>query len=192
MGMGEPMANYKAVMGAVRRLTEPAPDGLGMSARGVTVSTVGLVPRMRQLAEEGVPVTLALSLHAPDDELRNELVPVNTRWTVHEAVGAAWEYARVTRRRVSIEYAMMRDINDQGWRADLLADVLNGYGDWGWVHVNLIPLNPTPGSKWTASRPEDEREFVRRLEAKGIPTTVRDTRGQEIDGACGQLAATQS
>jgi 23S rRNA (adenine2503-C2)-methyltransferase len=192
MGMGEPLANYKAVMGAVRRLTEPAPDGLGMSARGITVSTVGLVPRMRQLAEEGIPVTLALSLHAPDDELRNELVPINTRWTVHEAVEAAWNYAKVTRRRVSIEYAMMCDINDQGWRADLLGDVLGSYGDWGWVHVNLIPLNPTPGSKWTASRPEVEREFVRRLEAKGIPTTVRDTRGQEIDGACGQLAATEA
>ncbi len=192
MGMGEPLANYKAVMGAVRRLTEPAPDGLGMSARGITVSTVGLVPRMRQLAEEGIPVTLALSLHAPDDELRNELVPINTRWTVHEAVEAAWNYAKVTKRRVSIEYAMMCDINDQGWRADLLGDVLNSYGDWGWVHVNLIPLNPTPGSKWTASRPEVEREFVRRLEAKGIPTTVRDTRGQEIDGACGQLAATEA
>ena len=191
MGMGEPMANYKAVMGAVRRLTEPAPDGLGMSARGVTVSTVGLVPRMYQLAEEGIPVTLALSLHAPDDELRNELVPINTRWTVHEAVEAAWNYARVTRRRVSIEYAMMQDINDQAWRSDQLGDLLNSYGDWGWVHVNLIPLNPTPGSKWTASRPEDEREFVRRLEAKGIPTTVRDTRGQEIDGACGQLAAVE-
>ncbi len=191
MGMGEPLANYKAVIGAVRRMTDPAPDGLGMSARGVTVSTVGLVPRMRQLAEEGIPVTLALSLHAPDDELRNELVPINTRWTVHEAVEAAWNYAKVTKRRVSIEYAMMCDINDQGWRADLLGDVLNSYGDWGWVHVNLIPLNPTPGSKWTASRPEVEREFVRRLEAKGIPTTVRDTRGQEIDGACGQLAATE-
>jgi 23S rRNA (adenine2503-C2)-methyltransferase len=192
MGMGEPMANYKAVMGSVRRLTDKAPDGLGMSARGITVSTVGLVPRMYQLADEGIPVTLALSLHAPDDELRNELVPVNTRWTVHEAVEAAWNYARVTKRRVSIEYAMMRDINDQAWRADLLGDVLNSYGDWGWVHVNLIPLNPTPGSKWTASRPEDEREFVRRLEAKGVPTTVRDTRGQDIDGACGQLAATEA
>jgi 23S rRNA (adenine2503-C2)-methyltransferase len=192
MGMGEPLANYKAVMGAVRRLTDPAPDGLGMSARGITVSTVGLAPRMRQLAEEGIPVTLALSLHAPDDELRNELVPINTRWSVHEAVEAAWNYAKVTKRRVSIEYAMMCDINDQGWRADLLGDVLNSYGDWGWVHVNLIPLNPTPGSKWTASRPEVEREFVRRLEAKGIPTTVRDTRGQEIDGACGQLAATEA
>jgi 23S rRNA (adenine2503-C2)-methyltransferase len=110
---------------------------------------------------------------------------------VHEAVQAAHEYAEHTGRRVSIEYAMMRDINDQGWRADLLADVLNAHGR-GWVHVNLIPLNPTPGSKWTASRPEDEREFVRRLEAAGVPTTVRDTRGREIDGACGQLAATQA
>lgn len=191
MGMGEPLANYKAVIGAVRRLTDPSPAGLGLSARGVTVSTVGLVPRIRQLTEEGVPVTLALSLHAPDDELRNELVPINTRFSVAETVEAAWQYAATTKRRVSIEYAMMRGINDQAWRADLLGDVLRSYGDWGWVHVNLIPLNPTPGSKWTASDPADEREFVRRLEAKGIPTTVRDTRGREIDGACGQLAAAE-
>ncbi|PWN01740.1 23S rRNA (adenine(2503)-C(2))-methyltransferase RlmN [Nocardioides silvaticus] len=188
MGMGEPMANYKAVLGAVRRLTDPTPDGLGMSARGITVSTVGLVPRMRQLADEGIPVTLALSLHAPDDELRNELVPINTRFSVAETVDAAYEYFAKTGRRVSVEYAMMRGINDQAHRADLLADVLNKRGR-GWVHVNLIPLNPTPGSKWTASDPADEREFVRRLEAKGVPTTVRDTRGREIDGACGQLAA---
>ncbi len=191
MGMGEPLANYRAVMGAVRRMVAPVPDGLGLSARNITVSTVGLVPRINQLAGEGIPVTLALSLHAPDDELRSELVPINTRWTVHEAVGAAWGYAKATKRRVSIEYAMMRDINDQAWRADLLADVLSSYGDWRWVHVNLIPLNPTPGSKWTASRREDEREFVRRLEARGIPTTVRDTRGRDIDGACGQLAAAE-
>ncbi len=191
MGMGEPMANYKAVMGAIHRMIDPSPDGLGMSARGITVSTVGLVPRINQLAEEGIPVTLALSLHAPDDELRNELVPINTRFSVAETVEAAWNYARITKRRVSIEYAMMRGINDQGWRADLLADVLTSYGDWGWVHVNLIPLNPTPGSKWTASDPADEREFVRRLEARGVPTTVRDTRGREIDGACGQLAAAE-
>ena len=189
MGMGEPLANYKAVMGAVRRLTDPTPDGLGMSARGITVSTVGLVPRIKQLTEEGIPVTLALSLHAPDDELRNELVPINTRYSVNETVEAAWLYAQKTKRRVSIEYAMMRGINDQAWRADLLAEVLNSFGDWGWVHVNLIPLNPTPGSKWTASDPADEREFVRRLESHGISTTVRDTRGSEIDGACGQLAA---
>jgi len=191
MGMGEPMANYRAVMGAVRRLVEPAPDGFGMSARGITVSTVGLVPRMRQLASEGLPVTLALSLHAPDDELRDELVPVNTRWKVHEVVETAWDYAHATKRRVSIEYALIKDVNDQAWRADRLAEVLTSFGDWGWVHVNLIPLNPTPGSKWTASRPEDEEEFVRRLRIKGVPTTVRDTRGREIDGACGQLAAQQ-
>ena len=189
MGMGEPLANYRAVLGAVRRLTDPAPDGLGMSARGVTVSTVGLVPRVEQLATEGLPVTLALSLHAPDDELRDELVPVNTRWPVAETVAAAWRYAETTGRRVSVEYAMMRGINDQGWRADRLADVLTSYGDRGWVHVNLIPLNPTPGSRWTASDPHDQQEFVRRLQARGIPTTVRDTRGREIDGACGQLAA---
>jgi 23S rRNA (adenine2503-C2)-methyltransferase len=191
MGMGEPLANYKAVVAAVRRLTAPAPEGLGMSARGITVSTVGLVPRIKQLATEGIPVTLALSLHAPDDELRNELVPINTRFSVAETVDAAYEYFEKTGRRVSIEYAMMRAINDQAWRADLLADVLLERGH-GWVHVNLIPLNPTPGSKWTASDPADEREFVRRLEARGIPTTVRDTRGREIDGACGQLAAVES
>ncbi|HYU86003.1 MAG TPA: 23S rRNA (adenine(2503)-C(2))-methyltransferase RlmN, partial [Kribbellaceae bacterium] len=189
MGMGEPMANYKAVIGAVRRFTEPAPDGLGISARGVTVSTVGLLPRIEQLAGEGIPVTLALSLHAPDDELRDELVPINNRWKVDEVLRAAWSYAETTKRRVSIEYALIRDINDHAWRADLLGEKLAALGDWGWVHVNLIPLNPTPGSKWTASDPADEREFVRRLEAHGIPTTVRDTRGREIDGACGQLAA---
>lgn len=191
MGMGEPLHGYAATLGAVRRLTDPAPDGLGLSARHVTVSTVGLVPRIRQLADEGIPVTLALSLHAPDDELRNELVPINTRFSVAETVDAARYYFEQTGRRVSIEYAMMRGINDQGHRADLLADVLNERGH-GWVHVNLIPLNPTPGSKWTASDPADEREFVRRLEARGVATTVRDTRGREIDGACGQLAATEA
>ena len=187
MGMGEPLANYDAVMRAVRRLTEPSPGGLGMSARGITVSTVGLVPRIRQLATEGIPVTLAVSLHAPDDELRDTLVPINNRWNVSEVLDAAWEYARATNRRVSIEYALIKDINDQAWRADLLAKRLRGK----LVHVNLIPLNPTPGSKWTASRPEDEREFVRRLESAGIAVTVRDTRGREIDGACGQLAAAE-
>ncbi len=195
MGMGEALANYKAAIGAIRRMTDPAPDGLGMSARGITMSTVGLVPAIDKLAREGIPVTLALSLHAPDDELRDELVPINTRWKVGEAVQAAWDYARSTGRRVSIEYALIKDINDQAFRADLLADALQvparaAGSDWGWVHVNLIPLNPTPGSKWTASRPEDEAEFVRRLQARGLPVTVRDTRGREIDGACGQLAAT--
>jgi 23S rRNA (adenine2503-C2)-methyltransferase len=188
MGMGEPLANYKAVIGAVRRLTEPAPSGLGISARGVTVSTVGLVPAIERLAAEGLPVTLALSLHAPDDELRDELVPINTRFTVAQALDAARAYAATTGRRVSIEYALIRDVNDQAWRADLLGRELAGRGN-GWVHVNPIPLNPTPGSRWTASDPAVQDEFVARLRARGVSTTVRDTRGREIDGACGQLAA---
>jgi len=188
MGMGEALANYKAAVGAIRRLTDPAPDGLGMSARGITMSTVGLVPAIDKLAGEGIPVTLALSLHAPDDELRNELVPINTRWSVDEAIDAAYRYYQATGRRVSIEYALIKDINDQARRADLLGKKLNARGR-GWVHVNPIPLNPTPGSKWTASRPGVEQQFVERLLAHGIPTTIRDTRGQDIDGACGQLAA---
>jgi 23S rRNA (adenine2503-C2)-methyltransferase len=190
MGMGEALANYKAAVGAIRRLTDPAPDGLGMSARGLTMSSVGLVPAIDRLAGEGIPVTLALSLHAPDDELRDELVPINTRWKVGEALDAARRYFEATGRRVSIEYALIRDINDQAWRADLLGKLLNARGR-GWVHVNPIPLNPTPGSKWTASDPKVERAFVAALEARGIPTTIRDTRGQDIDGACGQLAAAQ-
>ncbi|MBD0676155.1 23S rRNA (adenine(2503)-C(2))-methyltransferase RlmN [Streptomyces sp. CBMA156] len=185
MGMGEPLANYNRVLASIRRLTDPAPDGFGLSQRGITVSTVGLVPAMHRFADEGLSCRLALSLHAPDDELRDELVPVNTRWKVAEVLDAAWNYAEKSGRRISIEYALIKDINDQAWRADLLGRLIKNRR----VHVNLIPLNPTPGSKWTASRPEDEREFVRRLQSHGVPTTVRDTRGQEIDGACGQLAA---
>jgi 23S rRNA (adenine2503-C2)-methyltransferase len=186
MGMGEPLANYRAVVGALHRLCDPAPSGLGLSARGITVSTVGLVPRINDLAGEGLPVTLAVSLHAPDDELRDTLVPINTRWKVSEVLNAAWAYAEATGRRISIEYALIKDVNDQRWRAELLASRLAGK----LVHVNLIPLNPTPGSKWTASRRQDERAFVRALEERGVAVTVRDTRGREIDGACGQLAAT--
>jgi 23S rRNA (adenine2503-C2)-methyltransferase len=185
MGMGEPLANYRNVVAAVRRLTDPVPEGMGISQRSVTVSTVGLVPAIARLAAEDLSVTLAVSLHAPDDELRDTLVPVNRRWKVAEVLAAAWDYAAATGRRISIEYALIRDVNDQPWRADLLGSLLAG----ALAHVNLIPLNPTPGSVWTASRPAAEREFVRRIAAHGVPVTVRDTRGREIDGACGQLAA---
>ena len=188
MGMGEPLANYNRLMSAVRTMVEPQPNGLGMSARHITVSTVGLVPAIKKLAEEALPVTFALSLHAPDDKLRDELIPVNSRWKVDEALDAARAYFDATGRRVSIEYALIKDMNDHAWRADLLAQKLNERGK-GWVHVNPIPLNPTPGSVWTASTKEATREFINRLEAAGIPTTLRDTRGKEIDGACGQLAA---
>lgn len=185
MGMGEPLANYRHVVDAVRRIVEPPPAGLGISQRSVTVSTVGLVPAMTRFATENLAVTLAVSLHAPDDETRDRLVPVNRRWKVDEVLAAAWRYASVTGRRVSIEYALIRDVNDQAWRAEMLAALLAGH----LAHVNLIPLNPTPGSVWTASTGQAQHEFARRLADAGIPVTVRDTRGRQIDGACGQLAA---
>src|ERR1700729_4295601 len=185
MGMGEPLANYASVLAAVRRITDPAPDGLGISQRSVTVSTVGLVPAIERLTAERLSVRLAVSLHAPDDELRDELVPVNRRWNVARVLDAAWAYADTTGRRVSIECAMIRDVNDQAWRAEALADRLAGR----LAHGNLIPLNPTPGSRWPASAPEVARRFTDRFAARGIPVPVRDARGTQIDGACGQLAA---
>ncbi|MGC2680067.1 MAG: 23S rRNA (adenine(2503)-C(2))-methyltransferase RlmN [Mycobacterium sp.] len=190
MGMGEPLANYARVLAAVRRITGSAEKsaGFGISARSVTVSTVGLAPAIRKLADERLGVTLALSLHAPDDELRDTLVPVNNRWKISEALDAASYYAEQTGRRVSVEYALIRDVNDQPWRADLLGKRLHRVlGPL--VHVNLIPLNPTPGSDWDASPKPAQREFVRRVRANGVPCTVRDTRGREIAAACGQLAA---
>src|ERR1700730_17009447 len=188
MGMGEALANYARVLAAVWRITEAPPHGFGISARSVTVSTVGLAPAIRKLADERLGVTLALSLHAPDDDLRDTLVPVNNRWKISEALDAARYYADVTGRRVSIEYALIRDVNDQPWRADLLGKRLHrALGPL--VHVNLIPLNPTPGSDWDASPKPAQREFVRRIRAAGVPCTVRDTRGREIAAACGQPAA---
>jgi len=190
MGMGEPLANYARVLAAVRRITGSAEKaaGFGISARSVTVSTVGLAPAIHKLADERLGVTLALSLHAPDDELRDTLVPVNNRWKIGEALDATRYYAEQTGRRVSVEYALIRDVNDQPWRADLLGKRLHGaLGPL--VHVNLIPLNPTSGSDWDASPKAAQREFVRRVRANGVPCTVRDTRGREIAAACGQLAA---
>lgn len=188
MGMGEPLANYKRVVEAVRQIIQPSPDGFGISQRNVTVSTVGLAPQIRMLADEGLSCTLAVSLHTPDDELRDELVPVNNRFAVSEVLDAARYYADETGRRVSIEYALIRDMNDHDWRADLLGKKLHS-ALGSRVHVNVIPLNPTPGSKWDASPKARQDEFVRRVAAQGVPCTVRDTKGQEIAAACGQLAA---
>ncbi|WP_163375882.1 23S rRNA (adenine(2503)-C(2))-methyltransferase RlmN [Dietzia sp. Alg238-R159] len=188
MGMGEPLANYKRVMTAVRGIIAPPPSGFGLSQRAVTVSTVGLVPAIHKLAEEGLQVTLAVSLHTPDDELRDTLVPVNNRWPVSEVMDAARHYADATGRRVSIEYALIRDVNDQTWRGEMLGRLLaQRLGPM--AHVNLIPLNPTPGSEWDASPRHQQDAFVTAVRAAGVSCTVRDTRGQEIDAACGQLAA---
>nr|WP_300766843.1 23S rRNA (adenine(2503)-C(2))-methyltransferase RlmN [uncultured Bifidobacterium sp.] len=188
MGMGEPMANYRSVLAAVRRICAPAPDGFGISARNITISTVGVVPGIRKLAGEGLPVRLAVSLHAAGDELRDELVPMNRKFDTTKVLDAAHDYYKASGRRVSIEYALMRGINDQPEHATLLAKRLNHYGD-DWAHVNPIPLNPIEGSRWTASKPEDERRFLDILHRSGITATLRDTRGSDIDGACGQLAA---
>lgn len=187
MGMGEPLANYRTVVNTLHRLIDPSPEGFGLSARNVTVSTVGLVPAIDKLAKEGMPVTLAVSLHAPDDDLRDELIPINSRWKVGELLDAARQYFVATGRRVSIEYALIKDMNDQEYRAQLLADELNKRGH-GWAHVNPIPLNPTPGTIWTASTRRAQDTFVATLRNNGISTTIRDTRGSDIDGACGQLA----
>lgn len=188
MGMGEPLVNFRAVFDSLHRMIDPAPAGFGMSARGVTVSTVGLVPGINKLAELGLPVTLAVSLHAPDDELRDDLIPINSRFKVTELLDAAHDYFTKTGRRVSIEYALIKDMNDHQWRAQALADELNKRGQ-GWAHVNPIPLNPTPGSIWTSSTRKAQNTFVETLRDNGIRTTIRDTRGSDIDGACGQLAA---
>ncbi|WP_454980169.1 23S rRNA (adenine(2503)-C(2))-methyltransferase RlmN [Corynebacterium propinquum] len=187
MGMGEPLANYKRVKDTVAQIIAPGPKGFGISARNVTVSTVGLAPAIRKLADEQMNVTLAVSLHTPDDEFRDTLVPVNNRWSVEEVLDAAKYYVEKTSRRVSIEYALIRDKNDQDWRADLLGSKLwKALGTK--VHVNLIPLNPTPGSEWDASPKDRQDEFVRRV-SQWVPCTVRDTKGQEIAAACGPLAA---
>ena len=165
MGMGEPMGNYRSVLSAVRQISAMPPEGFGISARNITVS-----------------------LHAPSDELRDELVPMNKRFDTTQVLDAAHDYYLASKRRVSIEYALMRGINDQAEHARLLAKRLNHYED-NWAHVNPIPLNPIEGSKWTASNPEDERRFLDILHQAGVTATLRDTRGQDIDGACGQLAA---
>lgn len=178
MGMGEPLANYEAVLAAVRSIH----DDVGISARRIVVSTVGLVPQIRRLADEDIPVTLALSLHAPDDETRSQLVPVNRRWPIAECVAAAKYFRRAHGRRVSVEYAMIEGTNDHPWQAEALARLLRGTD----IHVNLIPLNPTPGFGVPASRRVEA--FAGELRRAGANATVRDTRGREIDAACGQLA----
>ena len=172
---------------ALRRLIEPAPAGLGISARGVTVSTVGLVPRSTGSPTRASRDACRLAAH-PDDELRDTLVPVNTRWPVREVLAAARHYADRTGRRVSIEYALIREVNDQPWRADLLGVQLREAFGAPLVHVNLIPLNPTPGSAWDATRPRCRTSSCAGC-APGVRCTVRDTRGREIAAACGQLAA---
>jgi len=181
MGMGEPLANYDNVWRAIRTLTDP--EGLGMGARRITLSTVGLVPGIRRMAREPQQVNLAISLHAPTDRLRNKLVPINRRYPLGDLMDAVREYIRMTHRRVTFEYALMRGINDSLEQADLLAGLLSGL----LVHVNLIPLNPVEGSPYQPTRREKANAFLERLRGHGISATMRLRRGIGIDAGCGQL-----
>jgi 23S rRNA (adenine2503-C2)-methyltransferase len=183
MGMGEPLANYVAVVEAVRRLADSA--GLGISPRRVTVSTSGLVPRIDRLAAEDLPFTLAISLHAARDELRNVLVPINRRHPLGELVGAADRFARRTGRRVSYEWVLLAGVNDTERDARELGVLLRGR----LAHVNLIPYNPVPGAPYREPDAGAIARFVATVRAQGLNVTLRDTRGREQEAACGQLRA---
>lgn len=186
MGMGEPFANPRATWGAAYRLHE----GFGLSARAITVSTVGLVPQIRRAATEPLPISLAVSIHAPDDGLRDQLVPVNRTWPIAELLDAVRAYVGATRRRVSFEYALMAGVNDQPERGDALGGLLarlrtpaGGHA----AHVNAIPFNPTPGSDFSPPSARAVRGFTAAVAAHGVPVSVRANRGVGIDAACGQL-----
>jgi len=183
MGMGEPLANYEAVWSAVERLH----DDLGLSARRITVSTVGVVPGIRRLARERLPVTLAVSLHAADDARRSDLVPLNRRYPVAEVLDAAAEFAGAHGRRVTFEYACIAGVNDSTADAEALGRLLGGFPGAGGAHVNLIPLNPTDGFAGRASGRGGLRHFAVVLCAHGVTATVRRNRGTDIAAACGQL-----
>jgi 23S rRNA (adenine2503-C2)-methyltransferase len=190
MGMGEPFANYDRWWQAVERLHDP--QGFNIGARSMTVSTVGLAPGIRRLAGETLPINLAISLHAPDDELRSEMMPINRRYPIAALLDAAYEYVARTNRRVSFEYVLLQGKNDHPEQAEALAELLTGRGAHSRVpllcHVNLIPWNPVPGAPLGRSERARVLRFQQTLQAHDIPCTVRVERGMAIAAACGQLA----
>ncbi len=181
MGMGEPLANYDRTWSAVHRLH----DDIGIGARHLTLSTVGLVPGIRRLAVADLPVNLAVSLHAADDELRDELVPINRRYPLEQLLEACRDYVDRTRRRLSFEWAMISGVNDRFEDSARLAGIANDLR----AHVNLIPLNSTPGYAVRGSSRNRVHAFAEDLRRRGVNVTLRDTRGSDIDAACGQLRA---
>jgi len=183
MGMGEPLANLPATVASLRWLTDP--DGFRLSARSITVSTVGLVPAIDRLAALGLPITLAVSLHAATDALRDTLVPLNAVHPLAELERAILDYRRTTRRRVSLEWCLIGGVNDDDREADRLARFARRVH----AHVNIIPMNPTPGVVWREPSTKVVKRFVARVERGGADVTLRDTRGRDADAACGQLLA---
>jgi 23S rRNA (adenine2503-C2)-methyltransferase len=182
MGMGEPLANYEPTVKAVRLLNDP--QGLNLSQRRITVSTSGLVPEIERLADEGLEITLAISLHAPNDALRSSLMPINRRYPLEHLIAAASRYAERTGRRVSYEYVLLSGVNDQPEQVQELAQLLPRRLS----HLNLIPYNST-GAEFRPTPVAEAREFLTRLQAAGLSATIRASRGRDIAAACGQLRA---
>lgn len=185
MGMGEPLANYNALLQALRSLADP--ETFALSARSITLSTVGLVPMIDRLAAEDLPVRLAISLHAASNRLRSQLVPINKRYPLEALLAACRRYQTQTNRRLTFEYALIQGINDASDQAAALTDLLLGLR----CHVNLIPLNPIPNSPYQPTSVEDAARFQQILMDAGISTTIRLRRGVEIDAGCGQLRQAQ-
>lgn len=181
MGMGEPLVNYNNLWAAIRTINSP--HGLGMGARRMTVSTVGLVPGIRRFAKEDIAVNLAVSLHAPNDALRGSFMPINDRYPIAELLAACREYVATAHRRITFEYVLINGVNDEIVMAQELRDRLKGL----LCHVNLIPLNPVPGTRMKATPRSQVYAFQKVLEDAGIHTTVRIERGVDIAAACGQL-----
>ncbi len=183
MGMGEPFQNYENVMDSLNRLNNP--EGFGLGARRFTISTVGLIPKIRQFADEGTQYNLAISLHTVNDELRSKLIPINKKYPVKQLVDACRYYVDQTSRRVTFEYALIQGLNDANEDAIALAEMIRGMI----CHVNLIPLNPTEGYDQNPTSADQVESFRAILESRNIPCTVRVRRGIEIQAGCGQLAA---
>lgn len=182
MGMGEPLHNYDATLAAIDRLNHP--DGMKLGARRFTISTVGLVPAIERFANEKRQVNLAVSLHAADDELRSSMLPINKRYPINDLISVVKKYTELTHRRVTFEWALIREVNDTPEQAQKLAALLRGM----LVHVNVIPLNPTDGFRGRATTPERAKSFQSILEKQGIPCSIRIRRGIDIQAGCGQLA----
>ena len=181
MGIGEPLDNFDEVMRFLENITSP--EGVNIGMRNISLSTCGLVPKIDQLAEKKLQLTLSISLHAPTNQIRSSMMPVNDAYPVEQLIQTVRRYQETTGRRVSFEYSMVRGVNDSDICAKQLADLIRGMG----AHVNLIPINPVDGSPYSATDAANVRRFQQKLESLGVNATVRRRLGSEISAACGQL-----